>query len=293
MGDLQYTLKNQVSDESYLQGMAEQISLYLLVDNNRLQYTLVDDGRQKAVVMRDFHLLSEQTSEKIFVPGFFSRVFAEDDLLNQVQPKRVILSVYSPVQSLVPAPLFSRDTLRETLSLTNIPGEKDEVYSDSIVSANAHLLFSIPSSLSDEICRYFPGAMIFHASSSFIENQLRLHKHESETRIAVVFRRKHIDMVITQGNELRFFNIFETESIEDFMYYLLFCMEQLQLNPDQTPVTCYGEIEKINANWLLGRKYIRNFEFGDKVDGVQLSYGFDTYSAHQYYPLFIQRLCVS
>ncbi|MFM9057470.1 MAG: DUF3822 family protein, partial [Bacteroidota bacterium] len=110
---------------------------------------------------------------------------------------------------------------------------------------------------------------------------------------SVNVRRRHIDVLLSAGHELVFFNSFRYRTPEDFIYYLLFSIEQLQLNPDTLPVVFYGELEKISAAWMLSRKYIRNVRFGEKPEGIATSYGFDQFPAHQYHALLSQVTCGS
>lgn len=63
---------------------------------------------------------------------------------------------------------------------------------------------------------------------------------------------------MVKGNKLILFNSFEYSSPEDFIYYILFTFEQLQLNPDSVSVKLLGTISKDSAYFEIAYKYIRN-----------------------------------
>lgn len=291
--EIRINLKNQVTDESFLQGMVENPLLLMVSERGRMFFCVIDQDRQKAVVMRDYQLVNDQEAEEDYTPGFFNRILEEDDILPTLTPAKVVLATFSQQQSLVPDPLFSKDHLKEILALTCTIDSDLDIYADAITSANAHSIYGVSAALLEETGNCFKNALLFHAGSAFIESQLRLNKHETEPIVSVLIRNQYFDVVITQGSDLKLYNSYRFHSSEDIMYYLLFTMEQLQLNPDQVAVRCYGEIEKISSHWMLARKYIRNISLGEKTDGITYSYGFEKYSPHQYYPLFIQSLCVS
>jgi len=284
--------KNRVVDESLSQGMVEEAVLIICPDDNRLTYTIVDSERRKAVALMEYH--AGAPSDVTSTPaGLLRRVKQADELLSKTVFSKVVVPVYASAHSLIPAPLFSRDHLRETLELTNtLSGEPCFLY-DTIHSADARFIYACNEELIEELHYAFREPMVFHANSAFIESELRLNKHESEKLVSVNLRPGHLDIVVTSANNLVFFNTFSAQTAEDFMYYLLFTMEQLELNPDQTKVRCYGEIEKTGASWLLARKYIRNVELGDRPGLISFSYGFEKFHPHQYYALFSQYLCVS
>jgi len=291
--EININLKNQITDESFSQGMVKNTLLMIVAERGRLLYSIVDQDRNKAVVLKEYQLLNEDENDGEYLPGFFSRILEEDELLSALQPDQVLLSVFSQQQTLIPNPLYSKDHLEEMLGITNSLNDGLDLYADEITSANAHIVYAVSVNLLKEIGDQFKNAILFHGAKAVIESQLRLNKLESNSKVAVFVRNNYFDVVITKGKELKLFNSYPYQSSEDLMYYLLFTMEQLQLNPDQTTVTCYGEIEKISSHWMLARKYIRNISFGEKPEGITYSYGFEKFSTHKYYSLFIQELCVS
>lgn len=71
--DLRFSLKHKITDESYSQGMVEEPILLLLAEQHRIAYGVIDRPRQKAVVLRDYRIVSEQPDT--FTPKVFSHVY--------------------------------------------------------------------------------------------------------------------------------------------------------------------------------------------------------------------------
>jgi len=69
------------------------------------------------------------------------------------------------------------------------------------------------------------------------------------------------DLLFIENQQLTFFNSFEYTTKEDFIYYILFTLEQLELNPDTTPVTLLGEIEESSELYKILYMYVRNIAF--------------------------------
>ena len=57
-------------------------------------------------------------------------------------------------------------------------------------------------------------------------------------------------------NKLMFYNRFNFTTKEDVIYYLLFAIDQLKLNPEEIPVVITGNISE--DNYKIIYKYIRN-----------------------------------
>ena len=56
-------------------------------------------------------------------------------------------------------------------------------------------------------------------------------------------------------------NHFKYETPEDFVYYILFCFEQVQLNTEKTKLWLNGAIAEEDATYKLIFEYIRDIKF--------------------------------
>lgn len=69
---------------------------------------------------------------------------------------------------------------------------------------------------------------------------------------------QQMDITIIAQKKLLFFNSFIITSKEDFIYYLLFTMEQLNLDTERTKLQLFGSIEEGDDIYMLCYKYIKD-----------------------------------
>ncbi len=288
---LQVTQKYQLVDESFSQGMVDRAILLAILDEERFCYCILDAARQKMVVLKDYRIIPK--AKEGLATNFIEQVLEQDETLSSLNADKIIFSVHTNCSAMVPSPLFSKSQAKDILSLTCQLQSDSRVYDDLIKLADAHHIYAVPENFLKETGTHFKELNLFNANTAFIESQLMLNKHREEAIVAVNVRSGSFDVVITQGSELLFSNIFNYETSEDFIYYLLFTLEQLELNPDITSVRFYGDIDKLSSAWMVSKKYIRNVSFGEWPEGIEFSYGFQRIAAHQYFVLFSQHLCVS
>ncbi|CAN5550956.1 hypothetical protein BH11BAC2_BH11BAC2_12410 [soil metagenome] len=288
---LQVTRKNQLVDESFSNGMVEHPVLLAMLDDDQFIYGIIDRERHKAVVLKEYRIVPSMGSK---IPdNFFQQILDQDELLRDLKPAKTVFAVHPNCAVLVPSPLFSKEYAKDILALSCKLTDDARMYADQLKMAEAHLVYGVTESILKQTGSHFKEANLFHANTAYIESQLRLNKHEQETILSVHVRKSSIDLVATKGSELLFSNIFKYKDSEDFIYYLLYTLEQLQLNPDKTAVRFYGEIDKTSASWMVSKKYIRNISLGEQAEGIDFSYGFEQLSSHIHYLLFSQYLCVS
>ena len=60
-----------------------------------------------------------------------------------------------------------------------------------------------------------------------------------------------------------FFNSYEYQTKEDFLYYILFVMEQLQLNPQEQLVELTGKTDPTSELYQIVYQYVRNVKVAD------------------------------
>lgn len=288
MTALQISLKQEITDESIAAGNVNDPVIFFSCDPHSLQYAVLDPARNKFIALREYRV---HTQGQGFREGFFLQIVEQDKLLKTLHPRKKFFSIFSDCNVFIPGPLFSRDNTVDYLKLSS--SQRPSVaFSDKLRFADVHVVYSIPDFLAGEIEAGAGEVILANSVTAFIDQQLMLHKHNNEPVVAVNVRQGYMDIIICNGSSLLFCNTFLWKNAEDFIYYLLFTMEQLQLNPDKDEVLVYGEIEKTSASWMVSRKYIRNVNPGSRPEGAAFSYGFSKISQHQYYSLFSQQLCV-
>ncbi len=71
----------------------------------------------------------------------------------------------------------------------------------------------------------------------------------------------YYELVIVLDNKLLLANTFHYETKEDFIYYLLFTLEQLELNPSEVYLWLLGTIVKQSEIFEIAYTYIKNIDF--------------------------------
>ena len=86
----------------------------------------------------------------------------------------------------------------------------------------------------------------------------------SENRNAQVYLNdysNYYDLVIVKDNKLLLANTFQYDTKEDFIYYLLFTAEQLQIDPSEFNLWLLGDISKDSENFDIAYTYVKNIDF--------------------------------
>jgi hypothetical protein len=194
--------------------------------------------------------------------------------------------------TLVPSPLFDEGE-KASFSNFNFTVNEDEiVLFNKLKNLDAYIVFSVPELIIKTTTELFPDHISFCHSGAFIESLLILNKNlKAEKRLFVNTRNNFLDIAILDGRKLLFFNTFKYQSKEDFIYFVIFVFEQLQLNPEEIELILMGTIDKNSRIFDTIYKYVRNVSFQPKTEAFNYSYVFNEIHSHNFFNLINFELC--
>lgn len=178
----------------------------------------------------------------------------------------VFVTHVNELSTIVPKPIFNEDNLADYLKFNSKILKTDFITFDDI-SINDSVNVYVPYvNINNFIYEKFGSFTFKHFSTVLIENILLIEKNSEETKIYVNVEYDHFEIVGVAGGELLIYNTFEYSTKEDFIYYLLFTTEQLQLNPETLILVFLGDITQGDELYDLTYKYIRHISFGNRYD---------------------------
>lgn len=196
--------------------------------------------------------------------------------------------------TLVPSPLYDPAD-QDLLAGFNFKVEDGmEILHDHLPNADAYLVYAIEGGLATVLQQLFPGHVLKCHASVLIEELLILNKNlPALKRMFVNVRGGWLDVVITEGRQLLFYNSFPYHSDQDFIYYVIFVIEQLNLNPEEIDLKLSGAIDRKSTLFDMAWKYIRNIQFQELSPSFKYSYLFNDIPAHRYFTILNSGLCES
>ncbi|WGD34645.1 DUF3822 family protein [Olleya sp. YS] len=168
--------------------------------------------------------------------------------------------------TLVPKPLFKEEFLADYLKFNTKILKTDFITFDEISqndSANVYVPFT---NVNNYIFDQFGTFTYKHFSTILIEQLLTFEKHNNTSKVYVNVSEYNFEIIAFNSGELLLYNTFEYQTKEDFIYYLLFTLEQLQLNPETVELVFLGEINEADTLYQIAYKYIRHVSFGNRMD---------------------------
>ncbi len=176
------------------------------------------------------------------------------------------------LSTLVPEALFNKNHVADYLKFNSKILKSDFIAYDSILENSSVNVYVPYININNYIYDKF-GTFIFkHISSVLIESILRIEKASTTPKVYIHVSLNHFEIIIIKEGKLELYNTFVYNSKEDFIYYILFTAEQLNLNPETLNLVFIGDITEDDEIYNIAYKYIRNISFGNRNDDFKFIY---------------------
>ena len=170
------------------------------------------------------------------------------------------------LNTLVPNEYFKEDALKSYLKYSIKTIATDLITFDELDFMNSKNVYIPYVNINNFLFQNFGEFEYKHYSSVLLEKLFSIPTNDNGCFIHV--SKSTLDIVIIKNSNLQFFNIFEYKTKEDFMYYVLFTLEQLELSTEETLVSILGDIEEDSDLYRLIYTFIRNIDFLSSKNAV-------------------------
>ena len=216
--------------------------------------------------------IADTVSHKVLLSG--NEVFPEElnpqELLKQVKLlltnhgldtmlfDEVVVIHKNNLFSLVPKPLFEEKELESYLKFNIKLLATDAIAFDELENHEMVNVYVPYMNINNYIYELFGEFTYMHNGTVLLQSLMNNQSQEQETICYVHVSKKQMDITILNQRKLLLYNSFIYETKEDFTYYLLFVLEQLNLDTKSTPVKLFGAIEEDDDLFQLCYSYIQH-----------------------------------
>lgn len=162
------------------------------------------------------------------------------------------------LSTLVPKSLFDEDNLADYLKFNAKILSNDYITHDELKQGDIVNVYVPYVNINNFLYDAFGDFEFNHFSTLLLNAIFYINKGKEETTMYASISETHFEIVVVKGNSLILYNTFEYQTKEDFIYYILFASEQLELNPEEFPLVLVGNISENNELYNIAYTYIRH-----------------------------------
>ncbi len=187
------------------------------------------------------------------------QIFLKDIDL-QYKFKTVLVIHKNNLVSFVPTALFDNENLKNYIQFNNKVLPNDFFAYDSIKNHEMVSVYIPYVNVNNFFVDLFGSFTYKHTASILVEKLLNNYVSK-EVQVFVNVAKNQYELIVTRNRKLLFYNTFSYQTKADFIYYLLFTAEQLELDVEQFPLYFLGKITIKDEIYAITHQYIRNINF--------------------------------
>lgn len=252
--------------------MAQTNNIINKLTNQELSIQISLSGLSFCILQRDTNTISS------LVAFNFEKRLNHLELLDKLKhvfnSEKVLQDTFNAISivhdndlsTLVPKPLFHEDSMADYLKFNSKILISDFLANEELTINESINVYVPYMNINNFIYDQYGPFTYKHVSTILIEQILHLEKNSPVPKIYVNVSKNHFQIIVVDQSKLILYNTFEFNSQEDFIYYILFALEQLNLNPETVNLVFLGDVSEEDDLFEITYKYIRNISFGTRND---------------------------
>lgn len=288
---IKYTLVKKISDDTFEVDHLHEYILSLQVGPSIFRFCVIDSVRNRCLQIEDFKF--NNSLDPINIIEQLEIIFDDHILLKAGFWRSIKLSIKNLKFSLIPNSLFSDENSVNFLRLNCDFAESEDVHCFKHGTNDTVNIFAAERKLTNWFKTQYPKKNIelIHHTSLLIEGVLHNYSTTEKQKIYVSIEDAIVTIVVKKGFDLEFCNNFQYKAPNDFVYFVMFVFDELDLNPEVVPVVLMGDIAKNSELYTKLYRYVRHVSFGEKPATLKFGYKFDEVNDHHYFDLYNMHLC--
>lgn len=227
--------------------------LILQVSLTEISFCIYDSLTNK--IDKIAYFINENVSTSI--EDFLEQIIKTNTELNSKFDDILVLH-NNNLLTFVPSVLYDEQYLSSYMQYNTKVFESDYFAHDPVSSYDMNTVYIPYVNINNFLIDHFGSFNYKHSFSILTKKVLDFSKNIEEKQVYLHIQKDSFQIIVAKNQKLILFNTFEYKTKEDFIYYVLFVLEQLQLNPETVVVKLFGTISIEDKLYEIAYKYIRN-----------------------------------
>ncbi len=244
-------VKATIKENNTLLKLSIQVSL------NGLSFCILNTQEKEVIFYKKIEF--EQQMDPVKILTEIELEYKKNEEL-QFNVDEVLLLFSNELYTLVPQNLFKEGEASNYLKLNAKILQNDFVAYDEIVNYAMVNVYIPYANITNHFFEKY-GEFEYKHSITVLVNCLMQLPANSQPQVYLLNRQSSYDLVVIEKGRLILCNTFSYSTKEDFIYYLLFTVQQLQLDPEVFELVLLGDINRDSKLYDITYKYVKNVRF--------------------------------
>ena len=195
------------------------------------------------------------------ITHYLDSIYETHDFLKSVKWKSIEIIIDNQSFTLIPVDLFKEEytSLYWQFAKGTLISDDEEIHTYTHENLGIVNIYESNRKLYNWLSNTYPlvDMTLKHKTSQLIDFAVFTSKAQTAF---IYFGNHHFTMVITVNGTLKFCNRFAYKTSQDLVYYILFTMNELKIEPDEIFLRLHGNIKEESEDFQLINQYLNNIK---------------------------------
>ena len=220
---------------------------------NGLSFFVVD-GISKKILLFD-EIKFKTSASPYHLLKALKELFEKHKVL-EIRYEEVSVIHWNDMFTLVPKSLFEPNEMANYLKFNTKLMANDEIVCDTLKNQEINVVYVPFTNINNYIFECFGEFEFKHQSTELL--QTVFDQKNTEKTCFVHVGSKTLELAVLDGKKLLLYNQFPYQNQEDFLYYVLFTYEQLDLDTEVCKLQLFGSVAEEDPIFNICHSYIKN-----------------------------------
>lgn len=232
--------------------------LSIQINLGGLSFCILNHANSEVEFLKRFDFKSKLTPQEVLKK--LQDIIEKEPLLTQ-SFESVLVVFQNELSNFVPEALFEEQNAADYLKFSSKIIKTDFISYDRIAANNSVNVFVPYININNYLFEVYGEFDYKHAATILLEGILDEEQRSTPPTVYINVEPFHFELIVIKNGSLQLYNTFEYATKEDFIYFVLFTVEQLKLDPETVMVKLTGNILKEDELYQMLYTYIRYVEF--------------------------------
>ena len=235
-------------DPAFDPQLSEQLSLLVKINADTFSYAIIDDKQKRIYAVYD-----EQECEDGY-QKFNERL--KLDVYLKLHYEQVKVAAHTQNLICVPNQIFAdSDIAAQSAYFTD--ADSDVIYAQPVANSTFTTVFSIPKAAEQTINEHWPNNKKLPLNAGLVN----LTNYLAHDTLIIDFSVKSFEIIYFKAHQVVFQQSYQFDSVEEFTYFLLLVVNQLNIDTQHTAVKTCGIIHLNDEKWNCLKQYFNQVDF--------------------------------
>lgn len=246
-------------------------ALYIGLSKHKVLCCEKPAGQGNAFLEKAFDVGYNQSPLHVFLDG-----------MKQVTTgaQAVYCALKYPFFVLVPEVLFNEADAPSYLEGNDLTGKR--ILFDKLSRSGIVCVYPVEHDVYEKLILKYPNIIVRHFASVLVDATLKKGIAEKSTLVELDFENEEFYMCITKGASLMMCNRFAFKSPEDVLYFVLYGLEQFDIQPNEVSISTSGLVDINMASIILLNEYFEQVQPSEVLEHGSPDFKFQANLFHQH-----------